>query len=38
MTKREQNIALAVVSLGAFWYFLSKVEPQPKWIRWATWW
>ena len=38
LSKRDVNVVLAVASLGAFWYFLRRVEPQPKWIRWATWW
>lgn len=35
---KEANIAAAVVCLGGFWYFASQVDPQPKWLRWATWW
>jgi hypothetical protein len=38
MSTRDWNIALAVGSLAAFWYFAGKVEPQPVWLRWATWW
>jgi hypothetical protein len=39
----DPNVLAAVVSLGAFWWFLYRAtdaqgKPQPAWIRWATWW
>ena len=34
----DERIIAAVACLGGFWYFLRKVDPAPKWIRWATWW
>jgi hypothetical protein len=37
MTRRT-SVAASLACLGGFWYFLSRVEPQPKWLRWATWW
>lgn len=38
LARRDLNLALAVACLGGFWYFLREIDPQPRWLRWATWW